>query len=84
MYKILIPTQHDWREIGDKLAIDPQTLETIGTSHFQIAEQCLLEMLGEYLQRPSPSWIDLANAVKEHNPQSARTELRIFSKQLSS
>ena len=76
LYKILIPIQHDWREIGDKLAIDPQTLETIGTSHFQIAEQCLREMLREYLQRPSPSWVDLANAVKEHNPQSARAIIK--------
>ena len=76
VYKILIPIQHNWKEIGEKLAINPQTLKTIGTNHCQIAEQCLREMLREYLQRPSPSWIDLANAVEGHNPQSAKAIIK--------
>ena len=50
-------------EIGERLNI-AQTLDTI-ESDWQIAKQCLCEILRKYLQRtnPPPSWKDFANAV---------------------
>ena len=76
--QILIPIKHSWKEIGKELLVNPQTLEMIEKSHCQIAEQCLREMLREYLQRtdPPPSWVDLASAVKKYNIQVAKSIIK--------
>ena len=67
MHKILIPVQHSWMEIGDRLTV--QNLDAIKNTFRGIANQCLREMLREYLQRsnPLPSWIELAEAVREYS-----------------
>lgn len=72
---ILVPIRHNWKEIGDKLSLNPQMLETIGKSHSQRAERCLGEMLREYLQRtdPPPLWKDLVHVVMEYNVHVARS-----------
>ena len=72
---ILVPIRHNWKEIGDKLFINPQTLEKIKKSHSQRAERCLNEMLRAYLQRtnPPPLWKDLVIVVMEYNVHVARS-----------
>ena len=67
MHKILVPVQHNWMEIGNRLAV--QNLDAIEKTYRGIANQCLREMLREYLQRsnPLPSWVELAEAVKEYS-----------------
>ena len=67
IHKILMPVQHKWMEIGIKFMI--QNLDKIKETYGGIANQCLREMLREYLQRsdPGPLWVDLAEAVKEYN-----------------
>jgi hypothetical protein len=72
---ILVPIRHNWKEIGNKLFINPQTLETIGKRHSQRAERCLNEMLRAYLQRtnPPPLWKDLVIVVMEYNVHVARS-----------
>lgn len=76
--KILIPIKRNWKEIGEKLSINPQMLEMIEKSHHDIAEQCLREMLREYLLQtdPPPSWVDLANAVDKHSHQVAKSIIK--------
>lgn len=67
IHKILIPVQQNWMEVGDRLAV--QNLDAIKTTYHGIANQCLREMLRKYLQQSnlSPSWIELAEAVKEYS-----------------
>ena len=67
VHKILVPVQHSWMEIGDRLAV--QNLDRIKQTYRGIANQCLREMLREYLQRsnPVPSWVELAEAVREYS-----------------
>ena len=67
IHKILVPVQHNWMEIGDRLTV--QNLDAIKKTYRGIANQCLREMLREYLQRSnlSPSWVELAEAVKEYS-----------------
>ena len=74
--KILTPVQHNWMEIGDALAI--QSLDKIRRTYRGIANQCLREMLREYLQRrsPAPSWVEIAEAVKEYNRPVAESVMK--------
>lgn len=67
VHKILVPVQSNWMGIGAKLRV--QNLNAVKKTYRGIANQCLREMLREYLQRsnPSPSWIELAEAVKEYS-----------------
>ena len=67
VHNILMPVQDNWMEIGGRVTV--QNLESIKEMHHGLSNQCLREMLREYLQRknPAPSWVDLAEAVKEYN-----------------
>ena len=67
LHRILVPVQQNWMEIGYGLAV--QSLDAINKTYRGIANQCLREILREYLQRsnPSPSWVELAEAVKEYS-----------------
>ena len=67
LHKILVPVQQNWMEIGYELAV--QNLDAINKTYRGIANRCLRETLREYLQRsnPSPSWVELAEAVKEYS-----------------
>ena len=78
LYKILLPVDRNWREIGGRLSVNSQILDTIETNHCQIPGQCLREMLREYLQRsePPPSWVGLANSVKECDFQVAKSIIK--------
>ena len=73
IHEILVPVLHNWMDIGNKLAV--QNLDAIRSIHGGIANQCLREMLREYLQRsdPSPSWVELAEAVKEYSDPVAKS-----------
>ena len=69
LVNLLTPIQNIWHDLGGKLAIDPQKLENIRQKYGQRANQCLREMLREYLQHhyPPPTWDKLANHVDEYN-----------------
>ena len=75
---ILIPIRNSWRDIGDKLFINPQILQKIENTYPTRAEQCLREMLREYLQRtdPPPSWKELVDVVMEHDENVAKSIVR--------
>ena len=76
IHKILTPVQHKWMEIGNSLAI--QSLDRIRRTYRGIANQCLREMLREYLQRrnPAPSWTEIIEAVIEYSHPVAESVMK--------
>ena len=69
LVNILAPIQGEWKDLGSKLSINTQKLNQIEEDHRNIANQCLREILREYLQCsfPLPTWEKLANYVDEYN-----------------
>ena len=76
IHKILTPVQHKWVEIGNLLAV--QNLDKIRRTYRGIANQCLREMLREYLQRrnPAPSWTEIVDAVIEYSHPVAESVMK--------
>lgn len=68
VHKILIPIKDDWKGIGNSLHVDPGTLLEI-TNIYKKSEDCLREMLREYLQKrnPLPMWQELVQAAERYN-----------------
>ena len=68
VHKILIPIKDDWKGIGNSLHVDPGTLLEI-MNIYKISEDCLREMLREYLQKrnPLPMWQELVQAAERYN-----------------
>ena len=78
LVNILTPIQNKWEDLGLKLSIDPNKLAEIGHSNGQLANNCLREMLREYLQHPynEPCWEVLANHVLEYSRPIANAIIR--------
>ena len=67
IYKKINPLAPKWKEIGKKLIIGNEKLYEIESEYGGIAEQCLREMLREYLQKVD-SYEHLAEVIKEYDP----------------
>ena len=65
LHKILFPIKDDWNGMGKSLHVDPDTLLEI-TNIYKKSEDCLREMLREYLQKrnPLPMWQELVQAAE--------------------
>ena len=75
MLKILRPVSSQWMNIGVMLPLNHGRLSAIETRCRGIPNDCLREMLSEWLQQvnPGPTKLALVDAVKEYNPSLAET-----------
>ena len=54
-----------WEEIGLKLSVPPETLESINLRHKDYHDKCLREMLTWYLEHDGPlTWRDLCDCLR--------------------
>lgn len=76
--KILIPIAHKWKEIGESLSLSSEALDKIKIEYKCKPDQCLREMLREYLEQGAslPSWDDIVSAVKEYSSQVAKSIIK--------
>ena len=72
--RILLPIAYDWKTIGTLLGVEHHSLETIKRDNMGISNDCLRDMLHQWLDRmsPPPTWEELAEAVKHTDPTIAR------------
>ena len=70
MLRILLPASKQWMNIGVMLSLNYQHLTAIGTRCSGVPDDCLREMLNDWLQQvnPQPTKSALVNAVKMYNP----------------
>ena len=70
----LLPLASEWQIIGTFLAIPPGKLETIKSDNPNKVENCLREMLTEWLKTndPDPTWENLADVIHRSNPKKAK------------
>ena len=73
---ILLPMSKQWRNIGTMLSLDRDTLSAIETRCRDVPDDCLREMLSEWLEQDDPprppTKSALVNAVKMYNPSLAK------------
>lgn len=71
-----------WREIGDKLFVNLQILQTIEKMYPTRSEHCMREMFREYLQQtdPPPSWRQLLHVLMEYDFNVAKSIIRKLQK----
>ena len=77
MMRILLPVSSQWMNVGVMLPLNHGRLTAIETRCRGIPNDCLREMLSEWLQQinPRPTKSALVDAVKECNPSLAETIL---------
>ena len=73
MLRILLPVSSQWMNIGTMLNLNHGRLTAIETRYRGVPDNCLREMLNEWLQQvnPPPTKSALVNAVENYNPSLA-------------
>ena len=73
MLSILLPVSSRWMNIGVMLSLSQERLTAIETRCKGVPDDCLREMLNEWLQQviPPPTKSALINAVGIYNPSLA-------------
>ena len=73
MLRILLPVCSRWMNIGIMLSLDHGCLTAIKTRCRGVPDDCLREMLNEWLQQvnPPPTKSALVSAVENYNPSLA-------------
>ena len=69
----------EWKRLGVRLKIPVTTLDTIAADHSHKSQDCLLEMLREWLKQqvdPPPSWANIVDAVESLEDMQLGRELR--------
>ena len=69
----------EWKRLGVHLGIPTETLDTIAADHPHKSQNCLLEMLKEWLKQqvdPPPSWVNIVDAVESLEDKQLGKELR--------
>ena len=69
----------EWKGLGVRLRIPVATLDTIEADHSHKSQDCLLEMLKEWLKQqvdPPPSWTVIIDAVEYLGDKQLGKELR--------
>ena len=69
----------EWKRLGVRLKIPVTTLDTIAADHSHKSQDCLLEMLKEWLKQqvdPPPSWAVIIDAVEYLGDKQLGKELR--------
>ena len=68
-----MPISKEWKNIGTLIKIPGGTLDRIAHDEQFIANNCLREMLQEWLKQtnPLPTWTQIIEAVKLFNPSVA-------------
>ena len=74
MLKILLPVSQDWVNIGTMLSLSDKQLTAIKTRCKDVPNDCLREMLNEWLQQtsPRPTKSALVEAIEAYNPSLAK------------
>ena len=73
MLRILLPVSSQWMNIGTMLSLSQERLTAIEIHCRGAPDNCLREMLNEWLQQdnPPPTKSALVSAVKMYNPSLA-------------
>ena len=68
----------EWKRLGVNLGIPTETLDTIAADHPHSSQNCLLEMLNQWLkqQLDPPSWGNIIDAVESLGDWQLGRELR--------
>ena len=72
-FRLLMPIAYKWKTIGTLLQVKNSSLNNIKKDNQNESEECLQEMLGQWLRQvdPQPSWQALVDVVKEVDPNLA-------------
>lgn len=72
--RILMPVAHNWKNIGTFLKLKSSTLDTIETDYRNQSQECLREMISNWLRQtnPRPTWPALAEVVELFDPSLAQ------------
>ena len=73
----LQPASSKWYNIGLGLNLDVDTLDNIQHSNANDQDDCLRECLTIYLQKATPSWSDIVNALKQRSVRHSALALEI-------
>ena len=70
LLKLLMPLSTHWRNIGVLLELEDANLGAIEDSHKGVPDNCLREMLNQWLRQsnPRPTKTALVEAVETYNP----------------
>ena len=69
-FKLSLDIAYEWQNIGVFLDVPDPSLKRI-EADYRRSNDCLREMLREWLKQPNPTWKQLAEAVKRFNPNIA-------------
>ena len=67
-----------WKLIGAELGIDPSTLEAISNSHASIEDECLLDMIKDWLRNYGPCTRSAMKAVLQFVSKSGMYNINKF------
>ena len=69
-FELMLKVGHKWQNIGVLLGVEYSNLKRI-EADYMCCDDCLREMLMEWLNKPDPTWKQLAEAVKKFHPNIA-------------
>ena len=72
--RILMPVAHNWKNIGTYLKLKSSTLDRIEADYRNQSQECLREMISNWLRQtnPRPTWQALAEVVELVDPSVAQ------------
>ena len=75
--KAVYDMRDKWFQFGVELGIQPGTLKSIKRKSLQDPDECLLELLTEWLKTEEPTWKKLVEALKSDTVSEANLAKRI-------